>query len=189
MDPSAGRYVKRYGIAAAAVLGSVLIRMAFGHWMGVSLPFITFFLAIVVSVWLGGFGPGILTLVLTAAIGTYYLALPAGRMTLADWAGLFLFLVNGYLICFVVSRLRDTQAKLAAQSENLEGRAELLDLATDAILSAGPDGRIEFWNRGAEAMYGWTSAEALGQVSHELLSTTFPEPLPEILRKAGEAGT
>lgn len=51
------------------------------------------------------------------------------------------------------------------------------------------DGRIVFWNGGAERLYGYRSEEALGRISHELLRTRFPQPLPEIeaaLRRDGE---
>jgi PAS domain S-box-containing protein len=33
------------------------------------------------------------------------------------------------------------------------------------------DGRIQFWNRGAQAIYGWTSDEAIGKVASKLLFT------------------
>ena len=35
--------------------------------------------------------------------------------------------------------------------------------APDAIVYADAEGRIRFWNRGAEAIFGFTEAEALGQ--------------------------
>jgi two-component system NtrC family sensor kinase len=49
----------------------------------------------------------------------------------------------------------------------------LLDLAH--VLIRDMESRIVFWNRGAELLYGWTQAEALGEVSHTLLGTVFPE--------------
>lgn len=35
--------------------------------------------------------------------------------------------------------------------------------AADAIVAAGPDGKIEIWNPGAERLFGFTETEALGQ--------------------------
>jgi PAS domain S-box-containing protein len=52
---------------------------------------------------------------------------------------------------------------------------ELLNLASDAIIVCETDRRINFWNAGAAAMYGWSVQEALGKNIHELLKTTFPE--------------
>ncbi len=44
----------------------------------------------------------------------------------------------------------------------LREQAELLDAARDAILVQDLDGRILFWNRAAERLYGWTREEILG---------------------------
>ena len=58
--------------------------------------------------------------------------------------------------------------------------ADLLDLAHDAIMVQDRDGRIAYWNAGAERTYGYTQAEALGRISHELLRTRFPVPVADI---------
>src|SRR6202035_74703 len=38
-------------------------------------------------------------------------------------------------------------------------------------------GRILFWSRGAEVMYGWLRREALGRNMAEVLRTEYPEPI------------
>ena len=65
--------------------------------------------------------------------------------------------------------------------QRLVEQAHLLDLTGDAILVRDGRDRILDWNRAAEEMYGFTREEALGKVSHDLLRTEFPEPLPGIL--------
>jgi PAS domain S-box-containing protein len=67
-----------------------------------------------------------------------------------------------------------------SQQEAIE-YANLLDLANDAILVIDLKGVIEFWNKGAERLYGYASAEALGHNAHILLKTKFPVPVEEII--------
>ena len=62
--------------------------------------------------------------------------------------------------------------------EALKEQARILDLAP--VLIRDLSGRILFWNTGAEQMYGWSSEEAVGKVTHNLFRTEFPRPLEEI---------
>ena len=39
----------------------------------------------------------------------------------------------------------------------------LVATAPDAIIASGADGKIVLWNAGAERIFGWTEAEALGR--------------------------
>jgi PAS domain-containing protein len=41
-------------------------------------------------------------------------------------------------------------------------QAALLDLASDAILVQDFSGKVRFWNKGAERLYGWSAARAIG---------------------------
>jgi len=75
--------------------------------------------------------------------------------------------------------VRDITERKRADHQ-LKKQAELLSLAHDAIIVRDPESRITFWNPGAETAYGWSAAEAMGKVTHELLQTTFPEPLDQI---------
>jgi PAS domain S-box-containing protein len=67
-------------------------------------------------------------------------------------------------------------------------QARLLDLSFDAIFVRDPADRITYWNNGARQLYGYTSEEALGRVSHELLRTKFPEALDRITGRLNRDG-
>jgi len=72
--------------------------------------------------------------------------------------------------------------------ETLRAQADLLNLTHDTVMVREMNGVITYWNRRAEAMYGWTKEEALGKVSHLLLQTVFPQPLEHILAELVRSG-
>ncbi|MDQ5846946.1 MAG: PAS domain S-box protein [Acidobacteriota bacterium] len=55
--------------------------------------------------------------------------------------------------------------------EQIREQAALLDQAQDAILVRDLTHNILFWNKGAERIYGWTPAEAVGRNAVDLLLT------------------
>lgn len=66
------------------------------------------------------------------------------------------------------------------QLDTLGEQAALLELAHDAIIVRDLNGRIQFWNRGAEVTYGWPREQVLGRPMHQLLQTNLPESLVNI---------
>ncbi|HTD78845.1 MAG TPA: PAS domain S-box protein, partial [Chloroflexota bacterium] len=48
-------------------------------------------------------------------------------------------------------------------SDHIAQLAAIVESSTDAIMGASLDGVITSWNRGAERLYGYTAAEAVGQ--------------------------
>jgi len=72
-----------------------------------------------------------------------------------------------------------TQAQ-QQQLDTLAEQAALLELAHDAIIVRDLNGRIQFWNRGAEVTYGWPREQVLGRPMHQLLQTNLPESLVNI---------
>ena len=87
------------------------------------------------------------------------------------------------------NRVLQRTAELVKATEALKEQAQLLELAHDAIIVRDLEGRISFWNHGAEKVYGWTSQEALGKVTHTLFATEFPEPLANIQRRLLQSGS
>ena len=45
------------------------------------------------------------------------------------------------------------------------------DTAQDAIIVMGPSGTLQFWNRGAELLFGWTALEVIGRPVHRVLAS------------------
>src|SRR5271167_752656 len=77
----------------------------------------------------------------------------------------------------------------ASRAANEKLHSELLELAHDAIIVRDVDSTILFWNRGAQETYGWSAAEACGNVTHSFLKTEFPEPLDQIYEKLYSVGS
>jgi PAS domain S-box-containing protein len=77
-------------------------------------------------------------------------------------------------------RVEERTLELSQREAQFRNRAELLDLATDAIITRDWDGTIRFWNAGAESLFGWRREEVLGQDLHWVLQTVFPVPFSEV---------
>ena len=80
------------------------------------------------------------------------------------------------------------EAALREKEEFLQRQADLLDLANEAIFAWEIGGGIVYWNRGAEELYRYPRSDAIGHVSYELLSTSFPETDRHFLAKLAETG-
>jgi PAS domain S-box-containing protein len=65
--------------------------------------------------------------------------------------------------------------------EGADRLARLLTLSYEPMFAWQLDGLIEFWNAGAERLYGFTSEEAVGRSSHALLQTKFPVEFTELI--------
>ncbi len=90
--------------------------------------------------------------------------------------------VNGFVI-----NARDVTDRKRAEDE-IRRQADLLDQAYDAIFAWEWDGPIILWNRGAERLYGYTKAEAIGRTGHDLLRTRHPEAVEDVLRVLEQEG-
>lgn len=67
------------------------------------------------------------------------------------------------------------------QMENmLRERADLLELATEAVMVRDLSGVLQYWNSGAEALYGWSREDVVGKNVHQILKTQFPVRFQEI---------
>ncbi|MDZ4099178.1 MAG: EAL domain-containing protein, partial [Methylophilaceae bacterium] len=95
---------------------------------------------------------------------------------------------------FILSTLKIIAARAAAEMERqvaynrISNQASLLDKAQDAIIVRDMDGKILYWNKSAERLFGWTAEEALngemGDSIHEDVGI-FKEAM-QIVQAIGE---
>src|SRR5262245_24397241 len=189
--------VLTYGLACVLVAGALLVTLLVRPDELVT-P--VFFLAIMLSAWFGGIGPGLLAALLATLAIDYYFLPPLYSLLFdpANVPHLLVFFLSAVLVSSwsaarkraesLLRRARDEQeakvqertADLHQVNETLRERADLLDLTHDTVFVRDIRDVITYWNRGAAERYGWQKEEAVGQVSHDLLWTIFPAPLEEI---------
>jgi PAS domain S-box-containing protein len=63
--------------------------------------------------------------------------------------------------------------------------AGILEIADDAIISVDADQKIILFNQGAERIFGWTAAEAIGQSLSLLLPEAFAAPHSQLVSNFG----
>jgi PAS domain S-box-containing protein len=81
----------------------------------------------------------------------------------------------------VESQIEHEALGIQPGSERAERLASLLTLSYEPMLVWQLNGPIEFWNAGAERLYGFTTGEAVGRISHVLLQTKFPVAFNEFI--------
>ena len=87
----------------------------------------------------------------------------------------------------VVLVFRDVSERRQEQIETAE-QAALLELTQDSVFVIDMEGTVLFWSRGAEAMMGYTKAQAAGKIAHEMLCTEFSQPFSEITAELMRVG-
>lgn len=159
--------VSAYALAAGVTLLAAALRLALEPVLGRDVPYLTFFAAVAVSARLGGLGPGLLATALSAVAAAYLFGVQAGRrLTWGDGIGLLLFVGIGWLISSLSDRLRRAHTGQEVEASRL--RAILRSIG-DGVVVTDRDGRVQALNPVAEALTGWSAADAEG----EDLATVF----------------
>lgn len=97
--------VKQYGIALGSAVIAILLRFVAEPYLGDTLPFVTFLLAIVVTTWWGGIGPSLTALILGALLWNWFFVNPRYAFTMGnhvDQAGMAIYLTTGVAIIWYV---------------------------------------------------------------------------------------
>jgi PAS domain S-box-containing protein len=169
-------------LAAAAITGfAVALRVFLEPVWGAAAPFVILFPAVMLSAWIGGFGPGMLATA-GAALGVLYFWLEPYRAwkvgAPADAALVALFVLACFGLCFLTEALTRARARL------------------DALLDASPVGlgfhdaslRYIRVNRALADINGRAPQEHVGRTGREILGAAAADVVEPILRDVLRTG-
>lgn len=162
----------RYGFAVLAAILALALTLLLWPLIRPT-TFLLFAAAVLVSAWVGGLGPGLLTTAL-AAVATVYFFFPPVYSLAVGVDGL-LRLSVWVLVAVLISVLTDRrkQAEAAERAQREYFQVTLASIG-DAVMMTDPVGTVTFLNRVAEEITGWTTAAAMGK------------PLPEVFHIVNE---
>lgn len=87
---------------------------------------------------------------------------------------------------FAIAMITILSVRHRSARDILAEQARMLELTHDTVVVRGADDAIQYWNEGAERLYGWSRAEALGKHAQQLLET---EATTDPMNGIGAAGT
>ena len=196
----AGRVIRlsapaRYGLAVAFALAAILVRLALDPVWGIRFPYITLFPAIMVSAWLGGLGPGIVTTAISGTAAEYFWIEPRGAWVVADKSellGVLIFVVVGVVISALNEAWRRGTDAVAESEERLSVTVSSIG---DAVIATDDRGRVTQLNPIAAALTGWTHEDAVGRplkdvfvIVNERSRQPVENPVDRVLKEGGITG-
>lgn len=174
-----GRSIAAYSAAMVIVLLATLVRIALTPAVGDRIPFVTFFVAVALSAVVGGFGPAILSVVLSALSAAYWFIPPQGSFDIeraTGWSELGVFTVVGISIALVSESLRKARQQAEQHAADaLEQRERwrvTLGSIGDGVVATDTQGRVTFINAVAEQLTAWSLADAAGKPLREVFRIT-----------------
>jgi signal transduction histidine kinase len=120
-----GRVVLWYVVAVAAVAATWGLRILFEPIIGSQAPFITFAFSVVLASVVGGFGPGLLAVILSTALIDYSFLQPLGSLLVdnpSEMMALTLYLLQGVAISLLGGSRRTTLVRLENERAELASR-------------------------------------------------------------------
>lgn len=170
------RTLTRYAGAVASIGLATLLRLSLDPVLGDRFPFVTLLLAVLVSAWLGGFGPALLAISLGTVISAVFLlhqeSLP---LTSSEYQyGLALFFVVGLGIATLGGGMRrarrNAEATAASEAAQREQLRVTLESIGDGVVVTDQTGLVTSLNAVAAALTGWRAADACGRPLEEIMN-------------------
>ncbi len=176
MNPPRRHPLIRYGLAPLTV--ALAVQVVYVPSVGIASASSLLYIAVLMSAWWGGVGPGLFATGL-ADVLAFYLTTRNGRPPSQDVLNAVgLFTIGGVLISLAVRSMdlarRRAEANAAETARQGNRLRTTLRSIGDAVIVADESGRIVSLNPVAEALTGWDQGEAEGR------------PLVEVFRVEGD---
>src|SRR5262245_24047243 len=168
--------MKRPNLLSAIVVAVLAVLLAWGARMlldpvfGERVPLITFFPALFVVAWWGGFRPTLFATLLSVPILMYFIIPPRYSFEIEHMeyrVSLILYvaigLATGWLGEKVLAAKWEARQALAQTIEERERLRVTLASIGDAVMVADAEGRIVSLNAVAELLTGWKTVDAKGK--------------------------
>ncbi|NQE36926.1 PAS domain-containing sensor histidine kinase [Microcoleus asticus] len=117
----------------------------------------------------------------TAFVSASGLEIPVSQVIISHSAA-------GGKLAYISTIARDISDRFQAEQALQLSQARfagILEIADDAIISVDADQKIILFNQGAERIFGWTAAEAIGQSLSLLLPEAFAAPHSQLVSNFG----
>ncbi len=190
-----------YALALVSVAASWAIRYPLYPWLHFAAPYSTFYWAVFVTAWAGGFVPGLAATLVSGLVAQYFLIEPLYSLSAAspsDVIGTCLFILTGALTSFLCEALRSAtensmmsavRAKASARDAQIarERERSILESIADGFLAFDHQWRINFANDPAARMLGRRREEVVGKHLVSLYpSTVLSESYPRLREAVDE---
>ena len=187
--------LRNYLLAVLIMVIASAIRAVFLAGLGRGIPYVIYYPAVVLAALFGGLSAGFLATALSFFLTFFWIQ--QGYLSPAESLGMAIFLLGCILITLIAERLRRTNAKLQVEVaerkqaetalkdkvEDLRRLATVVSDSNDAVIMHDLDGKIMAWNRGAQEIYGYTEAEALGKNVREIVAESDREAALTLIQK------
>jgi PAS domain S-box-containing protein len=162
--------IAAYGTAILAVALATLLRWAVAGYTMEGVPFITYYPAIIIATFLGGFWPGVLATLSSALVAWFAFIPPAFTFDLDSHqaVSLGLFLLIAAINVGLVSLLDRAIERIATQAHNIR---VVIESAPAGIVVVDDQGTIQLLNSSAEKQFGYDRSELLGKKVEVLVPT------------------
>jgi K+-sensing histidine kinase KdpD len=150
----------RYGVALGAVVLALLAKLLINPVLGTESPFLAFILAVLISAWYGGMGPGVLATVSSCLLTAYFFLPPYYSFEIAD-PTIRTRMVVFFVEAIVISALTATTRAALKRAERGERHLQAEVAERQRLLDESETRR--------------QASETLAEVSRALTETMDPE--------------